>query len=389
MLTGRIKIQIIVFVVISLMTTTYLGIKYVGINLFGSGYEVTATLPDAGGIFTNGEVTYRGVPVGRIKHLEATKDGLEAVLHIDDTAASIPADATVSVANRSAIGEQYIDLAGTNVNGKVLANGDRIHGTAASLPPAIDGLLRTARDFTESVPQGSLKTVIDESYDASRGAGAKLARLLDTSQQFVESADKNFLVTAGLIQNSSTVLATQQESAASIMSFSSDLNLLAATLSDSDGDLRTLIDNSPAAAREIYRLFDQVGTPLGILMSNLVSTAQIFGTNSAGIEDAFIRIPGAVSVGWAVNGSGGMNLGLAQTYFDPLPCTSGYGGTQLRRGLDTTPGAPFNTNAGCTVSPASGTNVRGPKSVAAAATSAAAARVSVASSMADLMGGAQ
>ena len=68
MLTGRIKTQIIAFVVISLMTTTYLGIKYAGINLFGSGYEVTATLPDAGGIFTNGEVTYRGVPVGRIKH---------------------------------------------------------------------------------------------------------------------------------------------------------------------------------------------------------------------------------------------------------------------------------------------------------------------------------
>lgn len=389
MLTGRIRIQVVVFVVISLMTTSYLGIKYVGINLFGSGYEVTATLPDAGGIFTNGEVTYRGVPVGRIKELTATEDGLEAVLHIDETAASIPADATVTVANRSAIGEQYIDLAGTNVNGKSLANGDRIRGTAASLPPAIDGLLSTARDFTESVPQDSLKTVIDESYDASQGAGAKLARLLDTSQQFVETADKNFLVTAGLIENSSTVLATQQESAASIMSFSSDLDLLAATLRDSDGDLRALIDHSPAAAREVYRLFDQVGTPLGILMSNLVSTAQIFGTNSAGVEDALIRFPGALSVGWAVNGSGGMNLGLAQTYFDPLPCTSGYAGTPVRPGLDTTPGAPFNTKAGCTASTASGTNVRGPKSVATAAPTPGAARVNVASSMADLMGGAQ
>ena len=120
-------------------------------------------------------------------------------------------------------------------------------------------------------------------------------------------------------------------------------------------------------------------------MSNLVSTAQIFGINSAGIEDALIRLPGAVSVGWAVNGSDGLNLGLAQTYFDPLPCTSGYGGTKLRTGLDTTPGAPFNTNAGCTASPASGTNVRGPQSVATSAT----AQVSVASSMADLMGGAQ
>lgn len=388
MLTGHIKAKIIAFVVVSLMTTAYLGIKYVGLNLFGSGYEVTATLPDAGGIFANGEVTYRGVPVGRIQHLKATEDGMEATLHIADTSVAIPADVSVKVANRSAIGEQYIDLSSDAVGGKELADGDRIHGDAASMPPAIDEVLRTARDFTESVPSDALNTVIDESYEASRGTSASLSRLLDTTQQFVTSADKNFLVSSSLIRSADTVLTTQQESAASIKSFSSDLNLLAATLRDSDKDLRTLIANSPAAAREVYRLFDQVGTSLGVLMSNLVSTAQIFGTNAAGVEDALIRLPGAVSIGWAVNGSGMMNLGLAQTYFDPLPCTSGYGGTPVRPGLDTSTGAPFNTKAGCTTSPGSGTNVRGPKSVATA-TPGAAARVSVASSMADLMGGAQ
>lgn len=388
MLTGRVKFQIIAFIVVSLMTTTYLGVKYVGINLFGSGYEVTATLPDAGGIFTNGEVTYRGVPVGRIQELRATKSGMEAVLHIDDTAVDIPADAQIKVANRSAIGEQYIDLSGTTASGKKLADGDRIHGTAAALPPAIDGLLRTSRDFAKSVPQDSLKTVIDETYDASRGAGTQLARLIDTSQKFVASADKNFLVTAGLIKNSSTVLATQQESAASIKSFSSDLNVLAATLRDSDKDLRTLIDNSPAAAREVYRLFDQVGTPLGILMGNLVSTAQIFGTNAAGVEDALIRVPEAVSIGWAVSGSKGMNLGLAQTYFDPLPCTSGYGDTTVRPGLDTSAGVPFNTKAGCSLPPSGGVDVRGANSIPATGLPAS-ARVSVPSAMADLMGGSQ
>jgi len=308
------------------------------------------------------------------------------VLHISGSAPDIPADVDVAVANRSAIGEQYIDLRGTATRGKMLADGDRIQGSSASMPPAIEDVLRTGRDFSASVPEDSLSTVIDEFYDFSQGAGEHLARLVETSQQFVKTADDNFLVSSSLIDSAQTVLTTQQESSDSIKGFSSDLNLFATTLADSDADLRALITSSPAAAREISRLFDQVGRPLGVLMSNLVSTAQVFGTNAAGVEDALFRVPEAMSVGWAVNGSKGLNLGLAQTYFDPLPCTTGYGGTTVRPGLDTSTGQPFNTDAGCAAPASSGTNVRGPKN-APPSTSSVAADVSVPDSMSDLMGG--
>jgi phospholipid/cholesterol/gamma-HCH transport system substrate-binding protein len=386
MLTRRIQIQLIIFVVLGLVATTYLGAKYVGLNPLGTGYKITVALPNAGGSFENGEVTYRGVPVGRIKELRTTDDGMEADLHISGDAPDIPANVEVKVVNRSAIGEQYIDLRGTSGGGKLLADGDRLEGSEASLPPPIENVLRSGRDFAASVPEESLTTVIDEFYNFSRGSSQNVARLIETSQQFVATADDNFLVSSALIDSAQRVLTTQEESASSIKSFSTDLSLIATTLSDSDKDLRALIQNSPAAAREIGKLFDQVGKPLGLLMSNLVSTAQVFGTNSAGVQDALFRVPEAVSIGWAVNGSKGLDLGLAQTYFDPLPCTSGYGGTTVRPGLDTSAGQPFNANAGCTVEPSSGTNVRGPKS-APRPKAAAAARVSVPDSMGDLMGG--
>lgn len=400
MLTRSIKTKLIAFAIIGALATLYLGVKYVGVNVFGGGYMVTVSLPEAGGTFANGEVTYRGVPVGRIKELTPTKDGMTAKLHIESGAPDIPADVTVRVANRSAIGEQYIDLRGTSASTKLLADGDHLVGTADSLPPPIDSVLRTGRDFAKSVPEESLRTVIDEGYEWFRGSHDDLVRLLDTSKEFAETADKNFLVTEALIKNSSTVLSTQQESAQSIKSFSTDLSLLAATLADSDADLRTLITNSPAAARAMGRLFDEVGTPLGVLMSNLVSTAQVFGTNAAGVEDALIRVPEALSIGWAINTSKGVNLGLAQTYFDPLPCTSGYGGTTVRPGLETTDGKPFNRAAGCTLKPSSGVNVRGPKSVPKSATKSssgnasrsgapAAAKITVPATMGDLMGGAE
>ncbi len=55
----------------------------------------------------------------------------------------------------------------------------------------------------------------------------------------------------------------------------------------------------------------------------------------------------------------GINLGLVPTFFDPLPCTSGYGGTATRGALDTSTGAPLNTAGGCTSAPSTGKDVRG------------------------------
>ncbi len=394
MLTGRTKIQLVVFVIIALVGTSYLGARYVGIDPFGSGYTVKATLPDAGGTFDNGEVTYRGVPVGRIGNLKATPDGVSVDLKINSGAPRIPSDVSLKVANRSAIGEQYIDLQGGSGSAAALTDGDKLSGGASSQPPPVDDVIRSGTEFVDSVPKDSLSSVIDETYDATQGVSDDFRTLLETSQRFHKSADRNFVATRGLIENSDRVLTTQENASQSILSFSEDLNTIATTLKGSDGDLRALIDSSPAAARELDQLFRQVGRPLGVLLSNLVTPAQVFGINSAGVEDALVRAPKAVSVGWTINGSsnGRINLALAQTYFNPLPCTTGYGGTTLRDGLSTKGGAPFNLSAGCR-SGDKNSNVRGPKGApklgALSGGTPRAANVTMADSLSDLLGGAR
>lgn len=50
---------------------------------------------------------------------------------------------------------------------------------------------------------------------------------------------------------------------------------------------------------------------------------------------------------------------MAVTFFDPLPCTAGYGATRYRNGLDLGTAPPLNTGAGCTAPPSTGKNVRG------------------------------
>ena len=66
------KIQLLAFVVISLLGMSYVGFNYVGLGaqLFGpGGCTVSANFPDSGGIFSNAEVTYRGVTVGKVGQL--------------------------------------------------------------------------------------------------------------------------------------------------------------------------------------------------------------------------------------------------------------------------------------------------------------------------------
>ncbi len=65
---------------------------------------------DSGGIFAGGEVTYRGVRVGKVDKLELTDAGVDAYLDIQNSYDEIPADAKAVVGNRSAVGEQYVEL---------------------------------------------------------------------------------------------------------------------------------------------------------------------------------------------------------------------------------------------------------------------------------------
>lgn len=390
MLNRSARTKLVVFVLVALVATSYLGASYAGLDLFRHGYRVTAELPDAGGLFENGEVTYRGVPVGKVSSLSVEERGVTATLEISADAPPLPADATVSVADRSAIGEQYLDLSGTSTSGPHLRAGDRLTtGADTTMPPDINGLLSDAADFTGSVPSDDLNTVIDEGYDIASGPTAtNLRRLLSTSQTFEQQADTNYLGTAALIRNSRRVLQTQEESATSIRSYSRDLSTIADTLKSSDGDLRTLLSRTPGSARQVTGLVHDVGTPLSLLMNNLVPTAVTFGKDAPAIRDALVRAPQAVSVGYSVSGPYGMNLGMMTSFFNPWPCTSGYGGTTMRTGLDTAASTtrPLNLNAVCT-DPTR--NRMGPTAVFGDTTAKSATRTTTATTLADLMGGQQ
>ncbi|WP_433870324.1 MlaD family protein [Saccharopolyspora sp. CA-218241] len=360
MLVRRVRVQILAFVLIALVGVSYAGFRYAELDrLFGSrGYEVTLRLADSGGIFQNAEVTYRGVPVGRVGELSLTRDGIEVPLDIEDAAEPIPADVEAVVTNRSAVGEQYVDLRPRRDGGPFLTGGSVIEQEDARTPLPVEELMLNLDAFAKSVPEDALRTVVSELGTAFRGNGGNLQTILDTTQEFTATAQQHLPQTLRLLEDGQQVLATQNEQGSAIRSFSADLELLSAELARSDGDLRALIERAPPAARQVSG-FLRENDQLGPLLANLTSTSRVLSDNQAGIEQLMTLYPAVVAAsGTVVPGDGTAHFGLVLNVFDPMPCTAGYEGTERRAGNDMVP-VPLNTEAHCAEPPGSDTSVRG------------------------------
>ncbi|MDT8909793.1 MlaD family protein [Amycolatopsis sp. PS_44_ISF1] len=362
MLLRRTKFQLVAFAIISVVALVYALIRFAGLGTVfgGSGYTVKLELNDSGGIFTNAEVTYRGYNIGRVGQLRLTRTGLEAELKIDPSAPPVPANLAVVVANRSAVGEQYVDLQPKVDSGPFLAGGSVIPAAKATTPVSTDRLLSDLDSLAASVPTDSLRTVVDESYDAFRGTGGDLQTLLDTARSFTTTAQQYLPQTVTLLDAGGQVLDTQNDEAANFASFSKSLNELTGTLKASDPQLRKLIGITPQVADQITQVVTETGPGLGALVANLLTTANLTVTRLDGIEQGLVTYPALAAAAPSVApGDGTAHLGLVLNLFNPPVCTKGYlPFSQYRTGADTKV-RPADENAYCAEPKGSPINVRG------------------------------
>lgn len=361
MITLGTRLKNLAFLVIGTLSLSYIAVHYADLGKYigmSGTYTVHVELAQAGGLLTNADVTYRGVSVGRVGPLHLTGDGVRADLRLEDSAPRIPATVQAVVASRSAVGEQYLDLRPSTGDGPYLKAGSVIPRTATVLPAPVTDLLVGLDDFASSVPLDALRTVVEELGLAFTGQGPDLQALLDHGGDFVAAANEHSAQTKSLIDNSEKVLRTQNQEAASLKDFASGAKLLAEQLKKSDPDLRKLITTTPGVATEAGGLVRDLDPELGKLLSHLLSTSDTLYTRQSALRELFVRAPAAIAVGSSVVQDGRLNLGMVTTFFDPPPCTRGYGGTVYRNGLDFTD-IGLNAAARCVLPVSSGVNVRG------------------------------
>ena len=371
-LRRSIRLQLAAFVLITLLGVSYVSANYVGLTqgLFGGGgCTVRVDLPDSGGIFTNAEVTYRGVTVGHVAGLRLIEQGVQAELKLADCgAAKIPASTGAVVADRSVVGEQYVNLVPPNGNGPYLRGGEVIPVERTSVPISTQVLLTNLNDLVTSIDVSSLRTTVQELGKAFNQRGQALGTLLDSTSNLLSAAEQNLPQTVALIRSSSTVLGTQLELGDPLKVFTANLNLLSQQLRASDGDIRRLLDNGPGQLAVVRGFVDDNRTDLGLVLSNLSTTGQQLVRRLDGVEQILELYPQMAAGGYTVTYDGISHLGMVVNFNDPPDCGDprkggeGYDGTQRRGPNDLSPRAP-NVAARCTAPPSSGTSVRGSANV--------------------------
>ncbi len=364
MISRQIKLQLFVFALVALIGMTYTGGKYAGLGRllpgYDKGYLVSAEFRDSGGIFQGAEVTYRGVAVGKVEKLSLSGDGIDVALRLKP-GSKIGTPVKAFVGNRSAIGEQFVDLQPQNDNADYLKGGDRIPREMTGIPIQPAQLVVNLDRLIRSIDVKDVTIVLNELGTAFDGSGDDLQRLIDAGDLLAAEATKNLPQTLKLIQDSKPVLATQRDVAGHFRSYNASLAQLSAQLRASDPDFRKLFKSGTDSAKVTTALLEANRANLPLLLDNLVFAAQVQKVRIKGLRQILVTYPNVVAGGFTVTpGDGTAHFGLVNNS-DPPACPStdkGYATTKKRDPGNVTP-RQSNLTAYCSLQKPSGTDVRG------------------------------
>lgn len=334
MVDRLIRLQLIAFVVVSVLGVGYASTQYLEIpRLLGLGsYTVTLDLPATGGLYENALVTYRGVRVGKVNSLEVSRDDVRAVLGIDN-GVSIPSDSTVSLRSTSAIGENYVDFE-PRAHSAPMHAGQVIPGDKVIMPTPVGDFLESWNRFAATLPLDKLNSTVVEAHKALDGTGPYLANFLSSARQLQDLADANLDPTVRLVRDLVPVLATQQRIGPDVRSFTGDLAGVTDTLRTSDANIRGVIDKVPPFANQVDSLFNQLSPTLPQLLTDLTSTGQVLRVYIPHINHTLTVFPVTMANLLSVSQASAplynttpapvAGVNFKMTVNDPPPCFTGY-----------------------------------------------------------------
>ncbi|GAA1463420.1 MCE family protein [Williamsia maris] len=367
-LNKRMVIQLVALAIVGVAAIVYVGLTYARIGELAGidRYTVHADFSDSGGIFVNAEVTYQGVPVGRVRSLELRPGGVRVNLSLDSAGPAVPASAQAVVANRSAIGEQFVDLRPASAGGPTLVDGSLI--TDTSTPRPVQDVIASAVAFTDSLPLADLKTVITELGKAFNGNGESLSTLIDSLSQLAKSGHDNLAQTVSLLRHANTALATQADQADPIGDWASNLNLISAQLASSDPAIRRLLTTGTASATQLAALLQRSGGDATTVIRHLATDVRNIKPTFVTTSPVLAIVSGISSGSFTpAPGDGTVHFGIVLETNNPPACTLGYESTQAEIAAIKKKNPsfdlnyddfPFNPKANCKIAQGNPTAVR-------------------------------
>lgn len=347
MIRRSVKIQLFAFAVIILVGVAYVGASYIGLTVPGHGpYTVTAYFRTSGGIYTNAVVSERGVEVGKVGSLTLVKDSqqrnmVKAELQINHDV-QIPAQGVkAKVADLSAVGEQYVDLEPATTGAPYLgsAGHDVIPVQDTSTPLDIGKEILDLNQLLTSVNDKNLSDVIAEMGKGFNHLGPILQHLIDNGDALTRSAIASLPTQLRLIDDSVTVLDTQNAVASELKSYAHTFRLFSAQLDTSDAALRGVIDNGIPAAEQVSQLLNDNAPVLPTLFDNFITFQGIQAVRLPDVQAILELYPSDTSAGFFVTpGNGTARFGQVTDNANPCGINPNTDGYQTANRPNTTPG---------------------------------------------------
>ncbi|MGA8256630.1 MAG: MlaD family protein [Nocardioides sp.] len=361
MITRQIRIQLVVFALITVVIVAYGATKLLGLGaVLNPPYLVEATFTNVGGIYPRADVDLLGTRVGRVKDLRPGPDASTIVVLAIDDEIEIPADVRAIIGSKSAIGEGFVELEPLSTDGELLGDGDVIPLERTVSPPDLGELLGNVDALAASVPTDDLAVFLEEASTAVDGLGPTVGRLITSSRKLAEASLNNVEDLTALIRDAGTVLDTQVELGAETAEYTTQLAGLTAKLREVDPTFVSLYDSGLRASTEVTNLLDDNQALLPVLLTNLLSVTTVASDRIPALRKALVVFPWVIEqsaniarhcdeydidTGEAVeatchyddDGEPIYTLHLAQQFENFTPtgaisaCTRGYGGTERYR----------------------------------------------------------
>jgi phospholipid/cholesterol/gamma-HCH transport system substrate-binding protein len=367
---GHSRVRLLVFLVVASIGTTVVGVQYVGLDryLWNQPMRVRATAPHAGGIFPNAEVTYRGVAVGRVDAVELNAGGVSIVMALEPDS-NVPREVRAVVENRSAIGEQFVDLQPERSGEPYLADGDVIAPEKTEVPPRLENVLLSVQELVESVDRRALRTVVSELGNGFGGLGPELRTIVDETDNLVEDLTTALPDTREVLKNGRTVLATQRDTSSDLEAWTRDLDLVTGDVAGADGSVRSLIKETSNTLPEVIDFVKDNDQQLPLLMQDLLTVGNILRARLDGVRVFLVAFPRLIQDTFnVVQGDGYVHFNVALDYSSGVCTSEGYSDTVKSVQAEPVedlgnPDKRANLNAYCAEPPGSTTSVRGSQNV--------------------------
>lgn len=289
----RVKINLVAFLVLALGLSFAMATQV--LTVLHKHFSVYGIFPDAGGVFTSQEVTYRGITVGQVGTLEVVPQGVKIQMLINGSEKIPSSGIQARVMFKSAVGEQFIELEPQSDSAPYLHDGSVIPLSQTSIPVSTQGLLTTLQAVLEGIPPHALHGAINSLGEGLAGQGPDIGTIIESSADLAQT----FAQRSG---NTHDILAQGTKLGDAFISSRSDferairaLALVSAELRGDESAIHSLLVNTNLSSDQVVALLTRYRAQINRFLPVFAAVNQLQASHRDDLNRLLANLPTALA----------------------------------------------------------------------------------------------